>query len=353
MSRGHRRTSYRSSSGRIRGSRAIINFQSFRADALAHSVQLRSFSFGIAIRESSHRSPHELEIVVTLLARVNLTLGAAFILGVGISGFVAHRILEGEAQREGLATVQLMLASAAASRDYTRDEIAPLLAPQLAERFVPQMVPSYAATHYVERLRADRPAFVYREATLNPTNPRDRAADWEADIVNHFRSDKSIKEVSGERMTPSGLSFYLARPIRVSSADCLVCHGSVSSAPATMTAIYGGVNGFGWQMNEIIGSQIMSVPVAAAHAQADENFMIFMSALIGIFLVVFILVNVLIHVMVLKPISRMARISEQVSNGDLSGPGFAPSGKDEIAQLGRSFERMRRSLAKSVALLGG
>src|SRR5262249_50730251 len=157
-----------------------------------------------------------------------------------------HRILQDQAKREGLETVQLMLASAAANRDYTRDEIAPLLTPRLAERFTPQMVPAYSARQVIDRLRADRPSFVYREATLNPTNPSDRTADWEADIVNRFRADASLKELSGERDTPLGPTMYIARPIRVSSSDCLVCHGTVAAAPKSMTAIYGPTNGFGW-----------------------------------------------------------------------------------------------------------
>jgi HAMP domain-containing protein len=280
-------------------------------------------------------------------------LGVVFVIAAGISGFVARRVLEDQAKREGLETVQLMLASAAATRIYTRDEIAPLLAPQLAERFVPQMVPAYSAHQTIERLRAERPAFVYREATLNPTNPRDRATDWEADIVNQFRSDSALKELTGERATATGPSLFLARPLRVSSGDCLACHGAVASAPPTMTAIYGGTNGFGWQMGEIIGSQIMSVPMAAALAKADHNFNVFLGALVVIFAVVFVIVNVMFHVLVLRPISRMVQLSEKVSSGDLSGPGFQIRGTDEIAQLGRSFERMRRSLAKSVSLLGG
>ena len=290
---------------------------------------------------------------MSLLVRVNATLGIAFLIGVGTAGIAARRILNDEAKREGLETVQLMLASAAASREYTRDEIAPLLTPQLADRFVPQMVPSYAAKGYVERLRAGRPAFVYREATLNPTNPVDRATDWEADIVNQFRSQKSLKELSGERMTPAGPTMYLARPITVSSSACIVCHGTAASAPATMTAMYGTTNGFGWQPGEIIGSQIMSVPIETAIAKADHNFFVFMASLVAIFLLVFVLVNVMIHLMVLRPIARMVAVSEQVSNGDLSGQGFEAKGHDEIAQLNRSFERMRLSLAKSLAMLGG
>ncbi|MGH7619475.1 MAG: c-type heme family protein [Gemmatimonadaceae bacterium] len=290
---------------------------------------------------------------MTLLARVNLSLAVVFIVAATGSGFVAHRVLRDQAKREGLETVELMLASAAATRDYTRDEIAPLLSPQLAERFVPQLVPAYAAHQTIEHLRADRPAFVYREATLNPTNPRDRAVEWESDIVNQFRSDSSLRQLTGVRDTPQGPAMYLARPLRVSSSDCLVCHGAVAAAPASMTAIYGGTNGFGWQLGEIIGSQIMSVPMASALAKADKNFRIFVAALAAIFLVVFVIVNVMFHVMVLTPIARMARVSETVSNGDLSGPGFEATGNDEIAQLARSFERMRRSLAKSVSLLGG
>jgi HAMP domain-containing protein len=317
------------------------------------SLSTCSFIYPVADSAIAPLSDPPSGINVSLLARVNLTLGIAFVLGVGISGAVARQILQDQAKREGLETVQLMLSSAAANRDYTRDEIAPLLQPQIGERFVPQMVPAYSAKQQIERFRVTHADFVYREATLNPTNPADRVTDWEADIVNRFRSDKALKEVTGERMTPSGLTLYMARPLTVSSATCLGCHATAEGAPKTMTEKYGTVNGFGWQMNEVIGSQIMSVPMSAALAKADSNFYQFMGALVAIFVVVFVLVNIMIRVMVLRPIARMAAISEQVSNGDLSGPGLEPNGQDEIAQLARSFERMRRSLAKSVALLGG
>jgi hypothetical protein len=36
-------------------------------------------------------------------------------------------------------------------------------------------------------LRKHYPGYDYKEATLSPTNPRDRAAGWEADIVERFR----------------------------------------------------------------------------------------------------------------------------------------------------------------------
>ena len=54
---------------------------------------------------------------------------------------------------------------------------------------------------------------------LNPTNPRNRAVDWEADIVNQFRNNKDSSEIIGDRDTPTGRSFYVARPIRIAQPD--------------------------------------------------------------------------------------------------------------------------------------
>ena len=74
-------------------------------------------------------------------------------------------------------------------------------------------MPFYAATQNF-KLRERHPEYTYKEATLNPTNPRDRAADWEGDIIQRFRNDAHAQEVVGERDTPLGKSLYVARPIR-------------------------------------------------------------------------------------------------------------------------------------------
>ena len=42
--------------------------------------------------------------------------------------------------------------------------------------------------HDIRAVRADHPDYTYKEAALNPTNPADRALDWEADFINNFRN---------------------------------------------------------------------------------------------------------------------------------------------------------------------
>src|SRR5271167_274503 len=193
---------------------------------------------------------------MSMMVRFNAALFAAFALAAALAGYVCWTVLENNARRDVLAEADLMLDSATAVRAYTANEILPLLAGRIDSEFPPQSIPFYAATQNFLHLRERHPEYTYKEATLNPTNPRDRAADWEGDIIQRFRNDTKSQEIVGERDTPMGKSLYLARPIR-NGAECLTCHGSPSSAPKTLIAHYGGDNGFGWQTNEVVGAQVV------------------------------------------------------------------------------------------------
>src|SRR6202050_603799 len=160
---------------------------------------------------------------MSLLVRINVALGILFLCAALIAGYLCWTILEANARREVLAEAGLMMDNAVAIRAYTAAEILPLLAPEMRESFPPQSVPFYAATQNFLKLRERHPEYTYKEATLNPTNPRDRAADWEADIIQRFRNDPHAQEVVGERETPMGAALFLARPIRTEAA-CAACH---------------------------------------------------------------------------------------------------------------------------------
>jgi HAMP domain-containing protein len=287
---------------------------------------------------------------MSLLVRINLALGVVFVAAALIAGYACRSILEANAQREVFAEAGLMMDSALAIRDYTANEILPLLSERIQNEFPPQSVPFYAATQNFLRLRERHPEYTYKEATLNPTNPRDRAADWEGDIIQRFRNDAKSQEMVGERDTPLGKSLYLARPIR-NGAECSTCHGSPSSAPRTLIARYGGDNGFGWQTNEVVGAQVVSVPFASATANADRAFRAFMISLIAVFAAVFLVVNAVLYVLVVRPMRRIARVADRLSLGDMSAEDFPQHGAKEIASVTRSFNRMRKSLEKALRLL--
>src|SRR5262249_36926849 len=159
--------------------------------------------------------------------------------------------------------------------------------------------------------------FAYKEATLNPTNLRDRATDWEVDIVNRFRQYPGEQESVGERDTPDGRSLYLAKPITIKDPACLVCHSTVEAAPKSLLRRYGPANGFGWKLNEVVGAQIVSVPMTLPIKRADTAFFTFLGSLAAVFAVVFVALNVMLMRIVVRPVTRLAMVADQVSLGKI------------------------------------
>ena len=288
-----------------------------------------------------------------LIWKFNLVLLGIFILGFAISGYVSYRVLQANAREEVLQHARLMMEAALASRTYTNTQVKPLLETQLKYVFLPQTVPAYAATEQFNDLRKTHKDYAYKEATLNPTNLRDRATDWEADIVQIFRQTPETQEVIGERDTPTGRSLYLARPIQIKNAACLVCHSTAEAAPKTMLDLYGGGNGFGWKLNEVIGAQVVSVPMSVPITRARDTFQTFMLSLAAVFLDTFVLLNVMLHTIVIRRVTRLAAIADQVSLGNLEAGDFRTHSKDEIGVLTEALGRMKTSLVQAMKMLEG
>lgn len=286
-----------------------------------------------------------------LTLKFNLVLIAVFVLGLAVTGALSYRILQQNARQEIIDRAGLMMESALAVRGYTIGEIRKLLVLQMTREFLPQSVPAYAATQVFHKLRQNHPEYSYKEATLNPTNPSNRAVEWEADIVQYFRNNPEAKQQIGTRSTPTGGSLYLARPIQVKDAGCLVCHSTAEVAPKTMLAKYGTANGFGWSMNEVVGAQIVSVPTTVPIEQARRAFVTFMGSLVVVFAVIIVVLNLMLRAIVISPVTRMSRIADEVSKGNMETPEFAERGRDEISVLATSFNRMRRSLEKAMKML--
>ena len=286
-----------------------------------------------------------------LLVKFNLLYLLVMALGVGVSGYITRSLLQEHAREESLDKARLLIDKANAVRGYTSGQITKLLETQMKYEFLPQSVPSYSAVEVLGALKDRYPEYFYKEATLNPTNPRDRAVGWEVDVVNQFRGGGAAKEFIGLRDTPTGASIYIARPLRITNPACLQCHSSVEAAPKTMVDRYGSANGFGWQLNEVIGAQIVSIPLAVPIARADASFTVFMGSLVGVFAMVGVLLNAMIWFVVVRPVTRLSELADRVSQGDLAAPEFEIASRDEIGVLAQSFSRMRASVVAAMKML--
>lgn len=190
-----------------------------------------------------------LEDAVKLLVKFNLVFVALFAVVIVVTGCISWGLMQRNAKQEVYESAKLMIDSALAVRSYTNERIAPLLETQIKYEFRPEMVSAFSALQVIERLKrqnADYKEYEYREPTLNPTNLKDKPADWERDIIGAFRAGAVQPPIFGERDTPIGRVLYMSKPL-TAKAPCLQCHRTPANAPVTMIQMYGSKNGFGWK----------------------------------------------------------------------------------------------------------
>lgn len=287
-----------------------------------------------------------------LARKFSLLLLLVFLGGILVSGLALSTILNHNAQNEISAKALLMIETMNSVRHYTDTQVKPELQGRLAAEFLPETIPAYSAREVFEKLRENRlySDFFYKEATLNPTNLRDKADSFETNVVEQFRQDKNLSETHGFRATPGGDLFYIARPIKISTPSCLQCHDTAARAPASMIERYGPTNGFGWKLNEIIGAQVISVPANQVLKNSRQAFGLIMGTIAAIFAVAILLVNLWLRRYVARPLKRMAQAAEALSTGDLEAE-FEWNAKDEVGSLAEAFRRMKTSLMMAMKRL--
>ncbi|MGE5865278.1 MAG: DUF3365 domain-containing protein [Rhizobacter sp.] len=286
-----------------------------------------------------------------LLLKFNLVFLIVFALGLTASGTIARKLLQDGAHEEVLDRARLLMENALAVSAYTANQVAPLLETQMKYTFLPQSVPAYSSTEVLNALRKAHPEYAYKAAMLNPTNPRDRAQDWEEDVILQFKQDPELTEFVGQRDTPAGRSLYIARPIKITNPNCLRCHSTVDAAPPPLVEKYGPANGFGWTMNEPLGAQVVSVPMSVPLQRADRAFGVVMALLAGVFLLIGAALNLMLWQLVIRPVSQLSKLADRVSLGELDAPEFKARSRDEIGVLADSFTRMRKSLVHAMRML--
>lgn len=288
-----------------------------------------------------------------LLVKFNLVLAVLFFVALAAIAGVSRELLQRNARTEIYEAAKLLIDGALAVRDYTSTHIAPLLETQIHYEFRPEMVSAYSANEVLKKLRQANPEykqFVYREATLNPTNPANKAVDWEQDIVSAFRNGTATGSVFGQRETPNGRMLFMAKPLKATAA-CMRCHDTAERAPRTMIAQYGSAAGFGWKVGETIGAQIIQVPEAAARARADAALRTLMVALAGVLLAIGAVLNLLLWRFFIHPVTQISALADKISLGDVQAQDFEARSRDEIGALAQALSRMRRSLDRAMRML--
>ncbi len=286
-----------------------------------------------------------------LARKLTLLLLLVFILGSTFSGIALANILNLKAQDEISSNARLLIRTLSSVRSYTNTEVTPQLETRLAaNEFSPNVVPDFAARKVFEKLQIDNNVyqdFLYKEAMLKPTNIQDKADSFEAEMIRTFRQNKNLQELKGFRSLEGKKRFFIARPLALTDPKCLQCHSTPDLAPKGMINTYGSMNGFGWKLNDINGTQIVSVPVSEVFHNARQSFVLVIGIIAIIFAIAIFAANLWLKRFIVRPIKQVVQVAEAVSSGDMDAE-FGKVSNDEVGSLVEAFTRMKISLVMAI-----
>jgi len=277
---------------------------------------------------------------------VRTVLVTSFFTALVVATGGAYAILHQRAVQHTEAEAGRMLSIATAVRGYTDQQIAPLLRND-DKTFHAQTVPAFAAQSIYREMEAGNPGYTYREPALKPTNPEDLPTPFEVELLEKFRSNADLKELTGVREGAKGNVYYLARPIKAQQS-CLLCHDSSQKAPAAMVAKYGPYNGFGWKLGEVVALQSLVIPAAEELKQSGEIALLLAGGLLLVFLATYFALAVAIESLVVRPLRSLEQAAEAVSMGTSGSTPVHATGAREIRSIAAAIERLRISLAKAM-----
>jgi HAMP domain-containing protein len=288
-----------------------------------------------------------------LRLKLNILLAGILLFLTVTMGLILSSVLQNYAEQVIVDQASILMATMNSIRNYTSTQINPELSARLETEqiFLPQTVPAYSAREVFEHLRSEEQynQFFYKEATLNPTNVRDRADQFETEIVQSFKNSQ-IEQQQGFRSIPGGEIFYIARPLKIEKESCLRCHSVANEAPASLVASYGSDNGFGWKLNEIVGAQIISVPSSQVLEAAQKLRYLVIGKVVIFLLLASVLLNLFLKFTITDPLKKMSLASKQLSTGNMEIE-FEQKTNDEIGILAASLNRLKVSLKMAMDML--
>lgn len=286
--------------------------------------------------------------------KFNALLLLIFLVGTLISGISLSAAMQNRAEEEVTARAEILTQTMNSVRNYTSNNINPLLSERLQteSEFIPETVPAYSAREVFEnfRQRPEYQSFLYKEATLNPTNPRDQADEFETRLVTEFRQNPNLKEKTGYYDRNGEKFFYIARPLAIKKISCLQCHGRPQDAPQSMVNTYGNKNGFGWRLHEIVAAQTIYIPANEVFARGHQYWLLAIAIFIIIFTLVIYSINLLLRRAVIKPLKQLTKVTQRLRERNLHNGLESPieteviasiaSRHDEPGQLAKAFQHM-------------
>ncbi len=278
-----------------------------------------------------------------------LSLIACVILAYASYSFSMKNAMD-QAQTQG-AMVFNMIDS---SRLFFKKQQRPIVMELVEEdRFFPEIMSGFVVTRGVwENFSKRFPGYTFKQATIDPLYPPNKADANEIEFIKSFDKDKNKKNIEGTIARNGKQYYYFAQPISVGE-KCLRCHGDPIDAPKDQIEIYGSETGYNWRANQIVSTSVVYVPLDSAIAAAKKSATsLFTMGAAGIVLLMGV-IWFFLSSGVVTPLAKLQEKTKQISLGKELDEDVGIHSKDEIGDLARAIDRLRISTAKLLKRCAG
>ncbi len=181
----------------------------------------------------------------------------------------------------------------------------------------------------------------FNNVSTRARNPDNRADRHEEAAIRHFERHADATDYMSLVEGDDGKAFYLfAQPIWT-EPYCLGCHGPKEGAPETIRRHYD--EGFDYQDGDLRGIVSIKIPAEPVIERKYRHLWVAMRDQLAIFLLTLLVGGWLLQRLVIGKLKRVEHSALAFADGDYQAR-IDVAGRDEIAMLGSSFNRMADSI---------
>lgn len=277
----------------------------------------------------------------SILTTFNRTLLTVYLLSLAISAPSAYLMTRHEVYQDAHQRLAMLVGVVDAIRGYISEDVRPVVASKV---FHPPAVSSVVATSLIAgHLREYAPEYYIKVVSDNPMNRDNMASGYELSLLEQFRQERGNSRIVS-RGTLHGTHYLISSSPLVSKPGCIACHGDPVGAPEVIRATYGSDSGYHYRLNEVVGAGVVGVPVDHVDEIALRQGLFVVALLSIVFAILFIIVNLLVRRVIVSPILSIEQKAASISQGEFDTEIPELSRNDEIGQMAKAIELMRRSL---------
>lgn len=275
--------------------------------------------------------------------RFNLSIIGVYLLSIVISAPTIYFYTRHEVYQQANVQLGLLVDMVKSIKGYVSSDLRPYFMKQ-GLFHTAGMSGIVAISKVAQNLKAMQQNYSIRNVSDNPLNANNGPQTLEVDLLTRFRADRRLDELRVEGMISGQRMLVRSVPI-MSKKGCLRCHGDPGDVPAEVTSEYGRSSGYNYKVGDVVGLELVGVPIGDIDALAFKRSSIAVGLLTLLFTLVFVAINLLVRRYLISPLLEITETAHAVAKGRLDQP-LSMDRNDEIGDLARSVELLRRSFAQ-------